>query len=283
MPRDHLRLMADVLLDVRKERGPLVGIAPLPGAPLIRHALDALESLRKSQKARRRLEDLLEQVEQDFLREAPGQGLDRVAKRVTQLPFHNLDSFRRALEALRDRLAWELAQIPNLGPGEQARVLALYPNCLRRRLLADPEFCPIVLALSALRVEKDLERLLERVDALYRALNRLIGLPEDLVAWPVETLDAQAVRELRADLLLPRYRLVPYTGKAFRQTLEDRPARAIAGSPALAGRQVKTPGVYEGGRPWIPRRSMPPRSPTGGRCLALGAFRNKRGLASQVH
>jgi len=280
MPRDHLRLMADVLLDVRKERGPLVGIAPLPG--LIRHALDALESLRKSQKARRRLEDLLEQVEQDFLREAPGQGLDRVAKRVTQLPFHNLDSFRRALEALRDRLARELAQIPNLGPGEQARVLALYLDCLRRRLLADPEFCPIVLALSALRVEKDLERLLERVDALYRALNRLIGLPEDLVAWPVETLDAQAVRELRADLLLPRYRLVPYTGKAFRQTLEDRPARAIAGSPALAGRQVKTPGVYEGGRPWIPRRSMPPRSPTGGRCLALGAFRNKRGLASQV-
>ena len=282
MPRDHLRLMADVLLDVRKERGPLVGIAPLPGTPLIRHALDALESLRKSQKARRRLEDLLEQVEQDFLREAPGQGLDRVAKRVTQLPFHNLDSFRRALEALRDRLARELAQIPNLGPGEQARVLALYLDCLRRRLLADPEFCPIVLALSALRVEKDLERLLERVDALYRALNRLIGLPEDLVAWPVETLDAQAVRELRADLLLPRYRLVPYTGKAFRQTLEDRPARAIAGSPALAGRQVKTPGVYEGGRPWIPRRSMPPRSPTGGRCLALGAFRNKRGLASQV-
>jgi predicted DNA-binding ArsR family transcriptional regulator len=230
MPRDHLRLTADVLLDVWKELGPLVGIAPLPGAPLIRHALDALESLRKSQDARRRLEDLLGQAEQEFLREAPGQGLDRVADWVRQLPLHDLDSFRRALEALRDhwdeqdlrnRLAQELAQIPNLGPGEQARALALYLDCLRRRLLADPEFRPIVLALSALRVEKDLERLLERVDALYQALNRLIGLPEDLVAWPVETLDAAAIRELRADLLLPRYRLVPYTGKAFRQTLED--------------------------------------------------------------
>jgi tetratricopeptide (TPR) repeat protein len=230
MPRDHLRLTADVLLDVWKELGPLVGIAPLPGAPLIRHALDALESLRKSQDARRRLEDLLGQAEQEFLREAPGQGLDRVADWVRQLPLHDLGSFRQALEALRDhwdeealrdRLAQELAQIPNLGPGEQARALALYLDCLRRRLLADPEFRPIVLALSALRVEKDLERLLEEVDALYRALNRLIGLPEDLVAWPVETLDAQAIRELRADLLLPRYRLVPYTGKAFRQTLED--------------------------------------------------------------
>jgi tetratricopeptide (TPR) repeat protein len=230
MPRDHLRLTADVLLDVWKELGPLVGIAPLPGAPLIRHALDALESLRKSQDARRRLEDLLGQAEQEFLREAPGQGLDRVADWVRQLPFHDLDSFRRALEALRDhwneealrdRLAQELARIPNLGPGEQARALALYLDCLRRRLLADPEFRPIVLALSALRVEKDLERLLEGVDALYQALNRLIGLLEDLVAWPVETLDAAAIRELRADLLLPRYRLVPYTGKAFRQTLED--------------------------------------------------------------
>jgi hypothetical protein len=230
MPRDHLRLTADVLLDVWKELGPLVGIAPLPGAPLIRHALDALESLRKSQDARRRLEDLLQQAEQEFLREAPGQGLDRVADWVRQLPLHDLDSFRQALEALRDhwdeqalrdRLAQELARIPNLGPGEQARALALYLDCLRRRLLADPEFRPIVLALSALRVEKDLERLLEEVDALYRALNRLIGLPEDLVAWPVETLDAAAIRELRADLLLPRYRLVPYTGKAFRQTLED--------------------------------------------------------------
>jgi predicted transcriptional regulator len=230
MPRDHLRLTADVLLDVWKELGPLVGIAPLPGAPLIRHALDALESLRKSQDARRRLEDLLGQAEQEFLREAPGQGLDRAADWARQLPFHDLDSFRQALEALRDhwdeqalrdRLAQELARIPNLGPGEQARALALYLDCLRRRLLADPEFRPIVLALSALRVEKDLERLLEEVDALYQALNRLIGLPEDLVAWPVETLDAQAVRELRADLLLPRYRLVPYAGKAFRQTLED--------------------------------------------------------------
>jgi tetratricopeptide (TPR) repeat protein len=94
-------------------------------------------------------------------------------------------------------------------------------TCLRKRLLADDDFRQVVVSLSILRTEEGVERLLEGVDALYRALNRLIGLPEDLVAWPVETLDAAAIRELRADLLLPRYRLVPYTGKAFQQTLED--------------------------------------------------------------
>jgi hypothetical protein len=121
MSRDHLRLTADVLLDVWKELGPLVGIAPLPGAPLIRHALDALESLRKSQDARRRLEELLQQAEEDFLKEARREGLEPVAQWVTSLPLQNLPSFRQALEDLRthwdeesltDRLAGEFARIP---------------------------------------------------------------------------------------------------------------------------------------------------------------------------
>jgi tetratricopeptide (TPR) repeat protein len=230
MPRDHLRLTADVLLDVWKELGPLVGIAPLPGAPLIRHALDALESLLKSQDARRRLEELLQQAEEDFLQEARREGLEPVAQWVTSLPLQNLPAFRQALEDLRthwdeesltDRLAGEFARIPAIREAQKARALALYMTCLRKRLLADNDFRQVVVSLSILRTEEGVERLLEEVDALYRALNRLIGLPEDLVAWPVETLDAAAIRELRADLLLPRYRLVPYTGKAFRQTLED--------------------------------------------------------------
>ena len=230
MPRDHLRLTADVLLDVWKELGPLVGIAPLPGAPLIRHALDALESLRKSQDARRRPEELLQQAEEDFLQEARREGLESVAQWVTSLPLQNLPAFRQALEDLRthwdeesltDRLAGEFARIPAIREAQKARALALYMTCLRKRLLADDDFRQVVVSLSILRTEEGVERLLEGVDALYRALNRLIGLPEDLVAWPVETLDAAAIRELRADLLLPRYRLVPYTGKAFQQTLED--------------------------------------------------------------
>jgi hypothetical protein len=136
MPRDHLRLTADVLLDVWKELGPLVGIAPLPGAPLIRHALDALESLLKSQDARRRLEDLLQQAEEDFLQEPPGEGLEPVAHWVRQLPSPEPPLLPpSALEALRDhwdeesltdRLAQELARIPLSREGEQARALALY-------------------------------------------------------------------------------------------------------------------------------------------------------------
>jgi tetratricopeptide (TPR) repeat protein len=230
MPHDHLRLTADVLLDVWKELGPLVGIEPLPGASLIRHALAALESLRKSQDARQRLEELLQQAEEDFLQEARREGLEPVAQWVTSLPLQNLPAFRQALEDLRthwdeesltDRLAGEFARIPAIREAQKARALALYMTCLRKRLLADDDFRQVVVSLSILRTEEGVERLLEGVDALYRALNRLIGLPEDLVAWPVETLDAAAIRELRADLLLPRYRLVPYTGKAFRQTLED--------------------------------------------------------------
>ncbi len=230
MPRDHLHWAADIMLDVWKELGPLAGISLIPGVPLIRHALDALESLRKSQAARQRLEDLLWQAEQDFLQQARQQGLERVAQWVASLPVHDLPAFRQALEALRDhweeralrdRLAQELARIPNIGQAERARALALYLDCLRERLLADPELRPVVLALSTLRIERELERLRKALDDLYGALNRLIGLPEDLVAWPVQALDPSRISELRADLLLPRYRLVPYTGKAFRETLED--------------------------------------------------------------
>jgi tetratricopeptide (TPR) repeat protein len=77
----------------------------------------------------------------------------------------------------------------------------------------------VVVALSTLRTEAGVERLLEAVDALYGAVNRLLGLPADLVAWPVQTLSE--IAELRADLLLPAYRLVPYTGRAFQETRAD--------------------------------------------------------------
>jgi tetratricopeptide (TPR) repeat protein len=223
MSHETVARIIEALLEV-------LGDVGVPGASAARLAIRGVESLRKSQAARRRLEELLQQAEEDFLQEARREGLEPVAQWVTSLPLQNLPAFRQALEDLRthwdeesltDRLAGEFARIPAIREAQKARALALYMTCLRRQLLADNDFRQVVVSLSILRTEEGVERLLEGVDALYRALNRLIGLPEDLVAWPVETLDAAAVRELRADLLLPRYRLVPYTGKAFRQTLED--------------------------------------------------------------
>jgi hypothetical protein len=223
MSHETVARIIEALLEV-------LGDVGVPGASAARLAIRGVESLRKSQAARRRLEELLQQAEEDFLQEARREGLEPVAQWVTSLPLQNLPTFRQALkdlrthwdeESLTDRLAGEFARIPAIREAQKARALALYMTCLRRQLLADDDFRQVVVSLSILRTEGGVERLLEEVDALYQALNRLIGLPEDLVAWPVETLDAQAVRELRADLLLPRYRLVPYTGKAFRQTLED--------------------------------------------------------------
>jgi tetratricopeptide (TPR) repeat protein len=223
MSHETVARIIEALLEV-------LGDVGVPGASAARLAIRGVESLRKSQAARRRLEELLQQAEEDFLQEARREGLEPVAQWVTSLPLQNLPAFRQALEDLRthwdeesltDRLAGEFARIPAIREAQKARALALYMTCLRKRLLADDDFRQVVVSLSILRTEEGVERLLEEVDALYRALNRLIGLPEDLVAWPVETLDAAAIRELRADLLLPRYRLVPYTGKAFRQTLED--------------------------------------------------------------
>jgi len=223
MSHETVARIIEALLEV-------LGDVGVPGASAARLAIRGVESLRKSQAARRRLEELLQQAEEDFLQEAQREGLEPVAQWVTSLPLQNLPAFRQALEDLRthwdeesltDRLAGEFARIPAIREAQKARALALYMTCLRKRLLADDDFRQVVVSLSILRTEEEVERLLEGVDALYQALNRLIGLPEDLVAWPVETLDAAAARELRADLLLPRYRLVPYAGKAFRQTLED--------------------------------------------------------------
>ncbi|MBC7227401.1 MAG: hypothetical protein H5T61_09215 [Thermoflexales bacterium] len=78
----------------------------------------------------------------------------------------------------------------------------------------------MVTALSTLRTEQKVDRLLETADDLSRAVNCLLGLPEDLLAWPVRTVP-ETVPELRADLLRPDYRLVPYTGQPFEAMRDD--------------------------------------------------------------
>jgi tetratricopeptide (TPR) repeat protein len=221
MPHETVAQAADVLLEV-------LGALGVPGTSLARRAVGGVESLRRSQAARQRLEGLLQEAEEDFVQQAREQGLETVAQWVASLPVQNLPTFRQALESLRthwdegeltERLAQEFARLPGVPTEQQARALALYLACLRARLLADKGLGPVVVALSTLRTEAGVERLLEAVDALYGAVNRLLGLPADLVAWPVQTLSE--ITELRADLLLPAYRLVPYTGRAFQETRAD--------------------------------------------------------------
>ena len=221
MPHETVAQAADVLLEV-------LGALGVPGTPLARRAVGGVESLRRSQAARQRLEGLLQEAEGDFVQQARQQGLETVAQWVASLPVRNLPTFRQALESLRthwderaltERLAQEFARLPGVPTEQQARALALYLACLRARLLADKGLGPVVVALSTLRTEAGVERFLEAVDALYGAVNRLLGLPADLVAWPVQTLSE--ITELRADLLLPAYRLVPYTGRAFQETRAD--------------------------------------------------------------
>jgi tetratricopeptide (TPR) repeat protein len=221
MPHETVAQAVDVLLEV-------LGALGVPGTSLARRAVGGVESLRRSQAARQHLEGLLQEAEEDFVHQARQQGLETVAQWVASLPVQNLPTFRQALEGLRthwderaltERLAQEFARLPGVPTEQQARALALYLACLRARLLADENLRPMVVALSTLRTEAGVERLLEAVDALYGAVNRLLGLPADLVAWPVQTLSE--IAELRADLLLPAYRLVPYTGRAFQETRAD--------------------------------------------------------------
>jgi tetratricopeptide (TPR) repeat protein len=221
MSHEAIAQAVDVLLDV-------LGAVGVPGTSVARRAIRGVESLRQSQAARQRLEELLKQAEEDFIQQARKEGLERAAQWVASLPIQNLPTFRQALESLRerwneealtDRLAKEFAQAPGIQEEQKARALALYLTCLRTRLLADDSFRQVIVCLSILRTEARVERLLGVVDAFYGLINRLIGLPEDLVAWPVRTLSE--ITELRADLLLPRYRLVPYTGEAFQETLHE--------------------------------------------------------------
>ncbi len=221
MPHETIAKAVDVLLDV-------LGALDVPGTSLARRAVGGVESLRRSQAARQRLEGLLQEAEEDFVRQARQQGLEDAAAWVASLPVRNLPTFRQALESLRthwdegaltERLAQEFARLTDIPKKEQTRALALYLVCLRARLLADENLRPVVVALSTLRTERGVERLLEAVNDLYGAVNCLLGLPADLVAWPVQTLSE--ITELRADLLLPAYRLVPYRGRAFQETRTD--------------------------------------------------------------
>jgi len=90
--------------------------------------------------------------------------------------------------------------------------------CLRTRLVADKDLGPMVAALSTLRTEAMVGRLLEEMDALYEAVSALRGLPEERVKWPVTVLQDPAPR---AYILLPKYRLLPYMGSPFQEVLSD--------------------------------------------------------------
>ena len=166
---DILLKVLEILLKVLEEVLSRVGIPISPVLPLIRFLL-------QSQEARQRLERLLTRVAEDFRQKLEQQGLKEVAAWVTQLPFHDLDAFLQALEALlkygdeqglRNWLEKEFSLIPGIHPEELVRAQDLYLDCLRRRLQTYPEFRSIGLALS-----------------LERILSALPSDQHDLVPWP---------------------------------------------------------------------------------------------------
>ena len=132
MSHEAIATIVDVLLEV-------LGALGVPGTSVARRAVGGVESLRRSQAARQRLEELLRQAEEDFLREAKTQGLEAVAQWITSLPVQNLLTFRQALESLRTRwdegaltehLAQEFARFRGVSTEQQARALALtWPAC----------------------------------------------------------------------------------------------------------------------------------------------------------
>ncbi|WP_322798015.1 CHAT domain-containing protein, partial [Thermoflexus sp.] len=153
-------------------------VAPLLQRPLLQRLIDTRE-------AKGRLQALLREAEQDFLEKARRQGLDdRILHWTTQLPLRDLPSFRQALddllrhwreEALEEILAREFARIPGVAEADRARALALYLACLRARLIADESFRPVVVALSNLRIEGQLEQIKEELNRLQQAIDAFLS------------------------------------------------------------------------------------------------------------
>ncbi|MDW8064250.1 MAG: tetratricopeptide repeat protein [Anaerolineae bacterium] len=222
MDREALVRAADAILEALRDLG-------VPFAGPARSAVQAVDSLRRADEARRRLEERLREAEEDFKVRARQEGLEEVAQWVASLPIADLPTFRQALQALlqqsdeRDllhKLEQELKRVPGLDEARRARALALLMDCLRARLSSDEQFRPVITALSVLRTEKQLQALQSAVDRLQEAVNALLGLPEDVLVWPVRRLD-EPIAELRAYHLHPKYRLVPYTGVAFEGMRDD--------------------------------------------------------------
>ncbi|MGQ9802424.1 MAG: hypothetical protein ACUVSH_01090, partial [Anaerolineae bacterium] len=242
MTDDPIVQAVDVLLEV-------LGTFGVPGTSIARRAVQWIEGLRRDGEARRYLQQRLQQAEADFTRQAQQQGLDAVAQWVAMFPQQNRPAFQRALEALLQRwneadlrrvLEEEFARIPDIGDRKQQAALALYLSCLRRALVADERFRAVVLALTALRTEENLERVLERVEELQRAISGLRGLPPGVVTWPV--LSPPTEGGLRAYLLQPKYRLAPYTGRTYREALGDliRWAQELKNQEGRVGVRVYT-------------------------------------------
>lgn len=215
MPQETVAKTVDTVLEV-------LGTLGLPGTKIAQLAVKGVESLRQEDAARERLGRLVREAEADFVTAAREAGLGRASGWVGAMPLADLPTFREALQllgkhwdeaAVEKRLVEEFAHIQNLSAEEERRALALYLRCLRARLLADKDLGPVITGLSMLRTEQGVEQALKILNSLLPAFNRLLGLPEDLVAWPVEALSEPL--EARPYVLKPQYRLIPYTGQAF--------------------------------------------------------------------
>ncbi|MCS7352369.1 MAG: hypothetical protein RMM10_12805, partial [Anaerolineae bacterium] len=79
MDREALVRAADAILEALRDLG-------VPFAGPARSAVHALDSLRRADEARRRLEELLQKAREDFKVRARQEGLEEVAQWVASLP-----------------------------------------------------------------------------------------------------------------------------------------------------------------------------------------------------
>ncbi|WP_322508201.1 tetratricopeptide repeat protein [Anaerolinea sp.] len=222
LTQSQIAQKADIILDVL---GNLLG---LPGTKIARLAIQGIESVRASREAQEKLMRLLEQSEEEFLKEARRQGMENASQWVASMRQHDLPWFREGLKRLlesgnerqlEDLLAQEFAREP-----QAERAAHLYMRCVYHALLGDENFHPILTAIHALRASENTEILLEKLEVMLQSINGLVGLPKNLITSPERPIpmkDGHLDPRLSAFLLDARYRLVDYGGKAFKQTLDD--------------------------------------------------------------
>ncbi|MBC7243131.1 MAG: hypothetical protein H5T60_11885, partial [Anaerolineae bacterium] len=217
---EHIEQTVDAILEVLEACG-------IPCAGLAQYALRGIKGLRQSAEAKAQLTALLQEAEAEFIQEAIKRGLGNAAGWVHDMPQHDRPAFQQALQrllqhwdegALQQLLEQEFAGRPGVSHGE-AEAAALYMTILRTYLAHHPDFNRIITTTRILAIDQRTEHMQEQLDTLHGAITVLLGMPADILGWPVE--EPPAISELRPYLLHPKYQLIPYTGAPFQEARDD--------------------------------------------------------------
>ncbi len=237
----HIEQAADAILEVLEAVG-------IPGAGLAQYALRGIKGLRQSAEAKSQLYELLQQAEAEFVRRAVEAGLQEAAGWVHDMPQRNRPAFEQALQTLlikweeqklQHLLEQEFAGLSGVPSGKARQAAALYMIILRDHLARHPYFKEVITTTRILAIDRRTEELQVQLAALYQTITVLLGMPQDILVWPVEKAPAG---ELRATLLHPKYRLITYTGTPYENARNDLLAwaRGLEGRKGMVGLRVYT-------------------------------------------